>query len=160
MPNFLQEATNIIKICLRNTELTLIRVERSLLWRWLWSLSGKTISSLLDIAKIKVQRKFLDQNSNHNMSTYLVLESKNESKIWRKCTILNYSKRNSSTPLKRNVQFFHPPSSRTAKISDPPHLSTTPLLLGWKWPYRLIKTPAKAENRFKSVCISHTKVIK
>ena len=33
--------------------------------------------------------------------------------------ILNYFKGNFSTPLKRNVQYFHPPSSRSSKNFDP-----------------------------------------
>ena len=30
------------------------------------------------------------------------------------------------TPFKSNIQFFHPPSSRSSKYFDPPHLSTNP----------------------------------
>jgi hypothetical protein len=37
----------------------------------------------------------------------------------KKCTILNYFKGNFSTPLKRNVQFFHPPQAGLQKMLTP-----------------------------------------
>ena len=51
----------------------------------------------------------------------------------KNCIILNCFKENFSTPLKKNVQFVHPPSRRSSKNVDPPHLSTM-LLLGSQWP--------------------------